>query len=87
MHSLKYQNRPDIGHYLGGKIGLEVLNSDTFGAIDLILPVPLHPKKKRKRGYNQSAAFGAGLSEKMAIPCEEKVLFRTVKYQFTDSKR
>ena len=78
MHSLKYQNRPDVGHFLGERIGLEVSKYCVFEDVDLILPVPLHPKKKRKRGYNQSAAFGAGLSAKMAIPCEEKILLRTV---------
>ena len=78
MHAFKYQNRPDIGQFMGEQIGLEVKGNPNFEGLDLILPVPLHPKKQRKRGYNQSAAFGAGLSAQLGIPCISSALTRAV---------
>ena len=44
--------------------------------VDVIIPVPLHWKKQRKRGYNQSAVFGEGIAEAMGINCPKNVLRR-----------
>ena len=48
-----------------------------FSTIDIIIPVPLHPKKESKRGYNQSDLFAKGLSESMEIEWKKNVLVRT----------
>jgi ComF family protein len=53
---------------------------------DFIIPVPLHPSKRRKRGYNQSEEFGKGLSEILNIPCTEKFLKR-IKSTTTQTKK
>ena len=57
---MKYFSKPEIGILLGEQYGLLLLKSD-FNSVDVIIPVPLHPKKLRKRGYNQSEYFGKGV--------------------------
>ncbi len=44
--------------------------------IDMIIPVPLHPSKKRQRGFNQSDVISQGISEVSGIPVDTKLLVR-----------
>ncbi|WP_245747653.1 ComF family protein [Parapedobacter koreensis] len=68
LHQLKYRNRPEIGVLMGTKYG-EILSATApFNQIDIIVPIPLHPVKLRKRGYNQSVFFAQGLSSSMQRP-------------------
>lgn len=76
MHEFKYNNKPEIGALIGNWLGFSILDNGIEGKIDLILPVPLHRKKQRKRGYNQSYYFAQGLSEAMKIPMNINVLKR-----------
>ena len=68
IHNLKYKNRSQIGVILGNMYGTELNKSPLFQDVEIIVPVPLHWKKLRKRGYNQSSVFAEGLSEVMGIP-------------------
>lgn len=68
MHQFKYQNQPEIGLMLGRWTGTEINDVQVSNKIDYIIPIPLHPKKERKRGYNQSYYFANGLSEITGIP-------------------
>jgi competence protein ComFC len=63
IHALKYENKQSIGLFAAHLLGSEILHSNRFPVIDLIIPVPLHPKKERKRGYNQNTSFGQKLAE------------------------
>lgn len=78
LHQLKYKNKPEIGVELGRIYG-SILLSDNFQKNwDQITPVPLHPLKQKRRGYNQSEQFANGLSETLGIPVItslERVLF------------
>ena len=67
IHELKYGGRTDIGLELGRITGLELVTS-SFADVDIILPVPLHPRKKRRRGYNQSDYIAEGLSGILGVP-------------------
>lgn len=78
MHQLKYQGKKEIGHYLGNLYGYELGDFQPFKDVDVIVPVPLHPRKLRKRGYNQSQMFAEGLSKALCIPVESKCLYRKV---------
>lgn len=69
LHQLKYKNNPEIGITIGKLYGQEILKSGC-DIPDLIIPIPLHPKKLRIRGYNQSERFGIGLSEALNIPMD-----------------
>lgn len=78
MHELKYKQSPEIGILLGEMYGLELKRSGWLEGIDFICPVPLHPKKFKKRGYNQSACFAEGISKVAGIPVDMQWLQRRV---------
>lgn len=86
MHKLKYKGRQEIGVFLGEQYGLELLNSDTFKNIDIIIPVPLHKMKLKKRGYNQSEKFAEGLSLSMKKPVSTDNLYRKI-FSETQTKK
>ena len=77
VHQLKYRSRQDIGVFIGELYGYDLKKSDVFSTVDVIVPVPLHPKKFRKRGYNQSACICEGLSRSMGVPFDVQSLLRT----------
>ena len=83
MHALKYNSRQEVGVYLGEQFGRELNESPLFNDIDLIIPVPLHPKKFHKRGFNQSAAIAAGLNKKLNVSVDTENFIRQVN---TDSQ-
>jgi ComF family protein len=63
LHELKYNHKDEIGVMLGRWFGHDLLLAGFQDEFDCIVPVPLHPSKLKKRGYNQSEAFANGLSE------------------------
>lgn len=76
LHQLKYHHHPEIGIKLGKVFGHELLKQDLGKAFDIIIPVPLHVSRLRKRGYNQSAKFAEGLSHSLSVPWDESVSIR-----------
>lgn len=76
IHQLKYHYRPEIGFHLGWLHGLMLRDTVLYQSVDLIVPVPLHPKKRHARGYNQSDQYARGLSEGMQVPWSGTVLSR-----------
>jgi ComF family protein len=77
MHQFKYRGMKQIGNLLGNIAGGQLAQNDIFKMVDLIVPVPLHRKRMLQRGYNQSAHFAEGLSEKLNAPVEINNLVRT----------
>lgn len=77
IHQLKYKGNQEIGVFLGDWFGEILKENKEFNEVDVIVPVPLHQKKLRQRGYNQVTKFGERLSEILKIPYEPKVLIRT----------
>lgn len=65
-HSMKYEGMPSLGSKLGNRIG-EVLQEWNLSA-DCIIPIPLHKRKLRERGYNQAEYIARGVSETSGIP-------------------
>ena len=78
IHLLKYKNKKETGVYLGNLFGYELKESPLFNNIDIIIPIPLHPRKERKRGYNQSFCIASGMSASMNKPVEKGNLVRVV---------
>lgn len=79
IHTLKYEQRGFIGLELGRKMGeawLRLPELENIPPVSAIIPVPIHRKKKRKRGYNQSERLARGFSEITGIPVNESVLER-----------
>ena len=79
MHHFKYKGIKEIGNLMGNIAGGQLLNSPPFNNADLIIPVPLHKKRMRERGYNQSACFAAGLADKLNISTADYYLLRQKK--------
>lgn len=76
MHSLKYQNRPHVGEALGKRYGQLLTRKEWFRDTDLIVPVPLHPSKEERRGYNQSMYIARGLADAMGPKVNGDALIR-----------
>ena len=78
LHQLKYRGRQDVGEYLGKMLGRLLLDPNAIiKDVDLIVPVPLHWKKQRKRGYNQCDPIAKGISEIIQVPYSNNALVRT----------
>ncbi|NCQ58919.1 MAG: ComF family protein [Flavobacteriales bacterium] len=65
IHQLKYKGFEEIGTYLGDWLGEELVKSGRFKSTDMVIPVPLHPKKLKIRGYNQVEKFGKSLAKQL----------------------
>ena len=74
LHQLKYRNKPQLAKELGSMYG-KILNDTGFDkSWDMIVPVPLHPLKQSRRGYNQSEQFGLGLSQSLSVKLENALI-------------
>jgi ComF family protein len=76
IHQLKYKNNREIGYFLGELFGLKLMQSSLFEDVDYIVPVPLHRKKLRKRGYNQSEVIATGIGKTFGKELNTNNLFR-----------
>lgn len=70
VHKMKYADQPLIGYQLGQQAAIEFQYAGFFDAIDVLVPIPLHPQRMRERGYNQSEYIAKGLSEITGIPID-----------------
>lgn len=76
LFGLKYYGNDRLGHFLGRCMATELLSSGFFQGIDCIVPVPLHPRKQKRRGYNQSEVLAEGISAITGIPVFPHLLYR-----------
>ncbi|MEI6853170.1 MAG: ComF family protein [Bacteroidota bacterium] len=76
IHLMKYKGRKEIGEYLGKIYGKQLRDVELYRDVDVIVPVPLHRRKQRKRGFNQSEYIARGLSVSMKLPIDTKSLVR-----------
>lgn len=76
LHFLKYKNQEAVGDFLGDWFGSQMAQSDKLD-IDFVIPVPLHPKKLKKRGYNQVEKFGRQLAKHLGANYRDDVLIKT----------
>lgn len=86
LHILKYKGNKEIGELLGKYAAIDLLDSPDFCSIDLIIPVPLHPKKYKSRGYNQSEWIARGISAILNKPQDVTSLLR-VRENATQTKK
>ena len=75
LHRLKYKEHPALGLQLGRFMGEILIGSERFTA-DALVPLPLHPERERKRGYNQSRLLCDGLAAVLHIPVWADVVGR-----------
>jgi ComF family protein len=76
LHAIKYGDAPDVAVRLAMIWTDRIKESMDAANIDLIVPIPLHKSKMRKRGYNQATKIAEGIQQIMLLPIEERVLYR-----------
>ncbi len=76
LHDFKYRGNRKAGFYLGMLLGNELKNTN-FSSCDLLVPIPIHKKRLRKRGFNQSEIIARGASQVMGIPLASNILRRS----------
>jgi ComF family protein len=86
IHGLKYRGQEEVGTILGEWYAEDLKTLEIVGSVDAIIPVPLHKKRLRNRGYNQVTNFGLALSENLKIPFNANLLKRNI-YSKTQSKK
>lgn len=78
IHELKYKGNKEAGMFLGQELGKTIKEAPLYQGIDYLIPVPLHPKKEKQRGYNQSLMIAQGISEVTDIQIGDGFLVRSV---------
>lgn len=68
MQQIKYKGNRELAGYLGLLTGEWLRGSIRFNNIDALVPLPLHPERERKRGYNQAELLCRGMSGAMNLP-------------------
>ncbi len=86
IHNLKYRGQEEIGTVLGSWYADDLKKIAVLKTVDEVIPVPLHTRKLRERGYNQLTNFGNTLSIALNIPYNPNILSRNV-YSKTQSKK
>lgn len=86
IHNLKYRGHQEIGQIFGGWHAEELKSLAITKTFDAIIPVPLHPKRLRERGYNQVTTYGLELSKNLDITYNPSLLQRKV-YSKTQVKK
>lgn len=83
LHSIKYKNNKTLAEQLGNWYAQSLKDCNEITGADVIIPVPLHPKKQKRRGFNQSEEFAKGISKELGIPINSTNLIRNA---FTETQ-
>ncbi len=74
LHHLKYKNCPEVGELAGMWFAHAIKSAGLHESFDLIVPIPLHTAKQRRRGYNQCDHIAKGMAEVLEVPWSDSVL-------------
>lgn len=79
MHNLKYRGYKELSYFFGKWLGAELAEIPAYQDIEMVIPVPLHKQKLRKRGYNQVEGFGIELAKALNVPYRDDILVKVSK--------
>lgn len=79
--SIKYRGNTDAGAYFGRMLGEKMSKAAQYKDVTAIIPVPLHPSRQRKRGYNQAQVIAEGIALGLGTRVEDKLLYRARRTQ------
>jgi len=79
MHDLKYRGNKNISYFFGKWLGAELAEIKAYQDIEMVIPVPLHKQKLRKRGYNQVEGFGLEIAKALNVPYRDDILIKVSK--------
>ena len=77
VRQIKFNHDKTFGEYMGRIMGEDLFLSDNFNDIDYIVPVPLHKKRERNRGFNQSQLLALGVSEHLNVEIRNDIILRS----------
>lgn len=77
LHQIKYHGNERLAILMGQQLGRLLAANSLFDSVDMIIPVPLHPRKIRYRGYNQSLLICKGIVKEFTRPISDNNLIRT----------
>ena len=83
VHNFKYYGRWLFAQKMGEWLGEELRESGNFEDIDVVVPIPLHYRRRLHRGYNQSEQLALGIGRKMGVKCDFRSVIRR---QYNDSQ-
>lgn len=83
IHRIKYKGMKELGFEAGVRFGTVLLESSVYSQVDVLLPVPLHPRKEKKRGYNQCLWIARGMAFAMG---KEVVSGNLVRGRYTETQ-
>ena len=86
LHNLKYNSQKELGVILGFHFSSDLKKATWINEVEAVIPIPLHPKKLKLRGYNQSALLSLGIAKGLKIKHEVKFLKR-IKFTETQTKK
>ena len=78
LNKLKYRGANELGEHLGQRYGSLLSDYQYSEQFDLVVPVPLHRHKLRRRGYNQAESFAKGLADALQLPHNGKAIYRAI---------
>ncbi len=79
LHNLKYRGKREISNFFGRWLGAELAELNSYKNIDIVIPVPLHKQRLRKRGYNQVEGFGKEIAKALQVPYRDDILIKVSK--------
>lgn len=88
VHSLKYYGHKELAYVIGRQMALELhADHSPLCNVDILIPVPLHPRRKQERGYNQSEWIAMGIQSALGIPIDSDCVSRTVRTNTQTKKK
>lgn len=79
LHKLKYRGHKEISSFFGQWLGAELAEHPEYQKIEMVIPVPLHKQKLKKRGFNQVEGFGKEIAKALNIPYHDNILVKISK--------
>lgn len=79
LHNLKYRGRKEISSFFGKWLGAELVEIHSYKNIEMVIPVPLHKQKLKKRGFNQVEGFGKEVALALNVPYRDDILIKISK--------
>jgi ComF family protein len=76
IHELKYRGRRRAATQLADRLDRDPRVREVLGGADVLVPVPLHPRRRRERGFNQAELLAAELGRRAAVPMSAGALVR-----------
>ena len=76
IHSFKYRGAWRTAREMGGWYGRCLRESGLYDGIDVVVPLPLHPFKRCRRGYNQSEYLAEGIAAELGVPVDRQSVRR-----------